>query len=397
MAQTLVERIADVLETDVAVIDDRGMVIATTRPVHLGRSIAVVREQAEIARGMRVPISVEGRAGEVLLYGPVQERSTVPKLTRVLTELILNQSILLDQMPDQHELKDKLIHDFLSGVLDDEGTVLRQGQILGMDLTRPRAVILIDAARFILGDADQPVAAHARSDEAGRRARLVTASIASFFDLPSDTICAHIVHGEIAVLKAVMPQDFADWTEPGDAPTASEAGASWASLDAVKRAAEALLHRLQRDTGAPMTIGIGRYHPGIRGLTASYQDARVALSLGMRLYGPNRVHCLDQLGIAAFVGISDETTKIDLAGHLLSPLDHAPELLETLAVFFDEDCSASATAARLSIHRNTLNYRLDRIASLTGLNPHHFDDAVQIRLALLLRSLRRSNGGCAAA
>ncbi|MCY7322639.1 MAG: helix-turn-helix domain-containing protein, partial [Phormidesmis sp. CAN_BIN36] len=39
------------------------------------------------------------------------------------------------------------------------------------------------------------------------------------------------------------------------------------------------------------------------------------------------------------------------------------------------------------IHRNTLSYRLDKITSLTGLNPRQFDDAVQIRLALLLRSL----------
>ena len=45
---------------------------------------------------------------------------------------------------------------------------------------------------------------------------------------------------------------------------------------------------------------------------------------------------------------------------------------------------------RLSIHRNTLSYRLDKIASLTGLDPRRFDDAVQIRLAVVLRSLRNN-------
>ena len=47
----------------------------------------------------------------------------------------------------------------------------------------------------------------------------------------------------------------------------------------------------------------------------------------------------------------------------------------------------TSTAYRLGIHRNTLNYRLDKVATLTGLDPHRFDDAVQIRLALELRSL----------
>jgi carbohydrate diacid regulator len=88
------------------------------------------------------------------------------------------------------------------------------------------------------------------------------------------------------------------------------------------------------------------------------------------------------------VGVADENTKIDLAKYLLSPLDHERELLSTLDVFFTENCCPSATAKQLSIHRNTLSYRLDKIASLTGLDPRKFDNAVQMRLCLLLRSLQ---------
>jgi len=90
------------------------------------------------------------------------------------------------------------------------------------------------------------------------------------------------------------------------------------------------------------------------------------------------------LGIAAFVGLSDEQTKSDLARHLLSPLDHETELLETLDCFFGQNCSPSSTARLLCIHRNTLSYRLDKITSLTGLDPRQFEDAMQIRLARLL-------------
>jgi carbohydrate diacid regulator len=56
-------------------------------------------------------------------------------------------------------------------------------------------------------------------------------------------------------------------------------------------------------------------------------------------------------------------------------------------VFFAEDCCNAPTAGRLAIHRNTLSYRLDKITSLTGLDPRHFDHAVQIRLALVVRAL----------
>jgi len=92
------------------------------------------------------------------------------------------------------------------------------------------------------------------------------------------------------------------------------------------------------------------------------------------------------LGAAAFVGLPDEETKLDLATHLLTPLGQDEDLIETLQVFFEENCSPSLSSRRLSIHRNTLSYRLDKITSLTGLDPRQFDQAVQIRLALLLRS-----------
>jgi carbohydrate diacid regulator len=185
-------------------------------------------------------------------------------------------------------------------------------------------------------------------------------------------------------LKASNTKNLVLWAEGnGDV----EGNGSWANLAALKRAGNALLARLGNDTKADISIGIGRYHPGLRGLAYSYQDARAALTLGQRIHGRNQVHCLDELGIAGFVGVSDEKTKVELATHLLSPLDHEPELLHTLSTFFAANCSPSATAGELAIHRNTLSYRLDKIASLTGLDPRRFDDAVQIRLALVLRSL----------
>jgi carbohydrate diacid regulator len=101
----------------------------------------------------------------------------------------------------------------------------------------------------------------------------------------------------------------------------------------------------------------------------SYRDARMATSLGRRFQGQNLVHCLDGLGVAAFVGVSDERTKVDLAMHLLSPFDQEPELIESLNAFFAADCCPSTAASALRIHRNTLSYRLEKISMLTGLDP----------------------------
>jgi carbohydrate diacid regulator len=62
-------------------------------------------------------------------------------------------------------------------------------------------------------------------------------------------------------------------------------------------------------------------------------------------------------------------------------------------VFFQENCSPAATSARLFIHRNTLTYRLDKIAALIGLDPKHFEDAMLIRLALMVQTLTDCRAG----
>lgn len=280
--------------------------------------------------------------------------------------------------------KDRLIFDLLHGEAGDDETTVREARAGGLDLAQPRAVVLVDATGYILG----PVRGTFHLQEAGgvpRRSRRVVSWIVDFFQLPHDTICAYLGEGDVAILKASNSRNLDAWTRQTD--DDDTVNPSWSNLAALKRAAAELLAHLQQMTGTALSIGIGRYHPGTSGLAASYRDAIAALTLGRRLLGPNRVYCLDELGVAAFVGLNDERMKSDLAHYLLSPLDHEPELLLTLETFLSADCSPVAAAERLAIHRNTIGYRLAKVASLTGLDPRRFDDALQIRLALVLRGL----------
>lgn len=67
--------------------------------------------------------------------------------------------------------------------------------------------------------------------------------------------------------------------------------------------------------------------------------------------------------------------------------DQGPDMLQTVAVFFDEGSSIEATARRLFIHPNTVRYRLGKVADVTGYSPHTPRDAYAMRLALTLGRL----------
>ena len=71
------------------------------------------------------------------------------------------------------------------------------------------------------------------------------------------------------------------------------------------------------------------------------------------------------------------------AGHALQDLSEKE--LQLLQVYFSHNLSLKDTAEALFIHKNTLQYQLDRIAEKCGRNPRTFQDAFILQFALLCR------------
>jgi carbohydrate diacid regulator len=288
VAEAVAERTAELLCTRVWVTGHRGTVVASSEGLDIGRALP---PQTVAHDGwLRVPIEYGTSRGEVIVAEPTNGEAVPPRLGSALVDLMIHQAIVVAELPNRHVLKNKFIHDLLRGRIDNEADIMREGQMLGMDLTLPRAVLLIDAADYILAADEYRHAAAGRDARAQRaappsgeellstaeariprRAQFVIASIVGFFSLPSDTICAYIGDGEVAILKASGTQDLVAWTD--DDYDHAHSGASWADLAALKRAASALLSRLRHDTRANVSIGIGRYHPGIPGLAHSHAAA----------------------------------------------------------------------------------------------------------------------------
>ncbi|WP_061229882.1 PucR family transcriptional regulator [Dietzia cinnamea] len=70
---------------------------------------------------------------------------------------------------------------------------------------------------------------------------------------------------------------------------------------------------------------------------------------------------------------------------VLQPLESHPDLLETLDRYFTLDLDRGRTARHLSVHPNTVNNRLHRIAELTGADPSRFDGILLLGAALIAR------------
>ena len=62
------------------------------------------------------------------------------------------------------------------------------------------------------------------------------------------------------------------------------------------------------------------------------------------------------------------------------------ETLTTVNMFLDNNLNVSETARKLFVHRNTLLYRLEKLEKSTGLDIRVFDDALTLKIALMVVS-----------
>jgi PucR family transcriptional regulator, purine catabolism regulatory protein len=145
---------------------------------------------------------------------------------------------------------------------------------------------------------------------------------------------------------------------------------------------------------ARIVIGIGRPAISPAHWLQSQQQARESWRLGKEWKG-SPVTYFGDLGLYQLLtalGSNAEAARFyrKTLGRLISHDDNKnAELVETLEAFFTCHGNLSQTASRLHIHRNTLTYRLERIATITQLNLDDPDARFSLQLALKLRPVMR--------
>src|SRR6185369_16030168 len=136
-----------------------------------------------------------------------------------------------------------------------------------------------------------------------------------------------------------------------------------------------------------LLIGVGSFYRGKDGAILAYEEARRALNLGLSIGEQKNMYHIDDLGMIATLAGGNKKWQDNFVRRLLMKLLAEEYLLETVEVFFDKNMSLTQTSKQLNIHRNTLLYRLDKIKKVTGLDPRKFNDAVELKVALILNRM----------
>jgi carbohydrate diacid regulator len=373
LARDIVTRTMQIIPYNVNVMDANGTILASGNPTRVGelhagallalaKGVTVEIDSASARNmhgaqpGVNLPLSVNGQlCGAIGLSGAPDHVRQLGELVRLTAEMILEQAQLAGELQQDSRYREAFVLKLINPEHASPADLAAWARRLDVDLERTHLVFLLE-----LDD-----------NAAGALTEIQRLQMRLLARMPSALTAAAGAH-ELVILD--------------HCPALNDAGADAAI--AARKQEQALSAILRAESVQPHTLTMGIALPGPEGASISYQSARTASRIG-RARHPRRSHhsyyeqALPVLLSALASGW--QATQLRLPIAKLKTQDKQNELLQrTLEAWFAHDGHPAATAEALHIHRNTLDYRLRRVADITGLDLSRLEDRFLLYMSTLL-------------
>jgi len=266
-------------------------------------------------------VGITGTADQVLRFGQVVRRQT---------EILLEEGVLVRTRMTRERVLESLLRDLLTFDPDDPADVSARAGDFGLDLKVPRRALVfeVDPGRGSAAALTSPL-------------RLLREA----FRHPQDVSCA-LSTSRYVVLEHV--------------------GAPGRGRDAA--ALSGLSDEVARIVDGGCLVAIGGPADDVAGISRSYSDALTALRLGPVARRPPPYDIAAVRGHQMILAVPSRA-RHRIAASTLGELRNGRDwesVRDTIVAFVENGFALVAAAAELRIHRNTLVYRLGRIAERSG-------------------------------
>ena len=334
ISQRIVMEMMDVVPYNINVMDEHGVIVGSgdisrigtihegaVRAINKKHIIEIYEDSSSMKPGVNEPIIINNKLiGVIGITGNPNEVRPFSKLVRVAATLLIEQSRMDEEVHNKKLNKQKFYYELTYRKIDYDNNFCEIAKGYGIDLTKSCQAVLIDG-NIKLKDLKLLCSRYPHYSEI--RDRLV------FF--------------------ITYKEDYNN-----------------------------LIKRL-KDIKEVNKISIG---PKEKFVASSLEKAELALEIGKKIKPSNLVYDYNEFRL--FVSLSNENKEI--FSSLISNLDKSGkklELIETIQAYIEENGDINSVANKLKIHRNTLNYRLERITQLTGKNPKNLLDLFELICGLI--------------
>ncbi|MBV7274813.1 helix-turn-helix domain-containing protein [Clostridiaceae bacterium UIB06] len=348
LAQRIVDQMIKVIPYEVIITNDQAIIIGSSYKERIGKfhsvskSVLEAKEPVEIyddsllgvKKGVSSPIFFSGRlVGVIGVAGNPNVVKPFSELVRVTAELLINQEYVLTERKIKEQEIEKFLYELAYANEEYSQSFIERGLSLGIDLTISYTALVINFEEESLGEIRYYLNCFLQNNE-------------YYLLLNPNSIVVFMCSDKpiVKTLEKFLTTRFI----------------------------------------CNMKIGIGLNESIVAN---SVKQAFTALNIGMKLESEKNIYLYEDLRFVSMLANFKRDFKLDDIIKKLKSEGKQSELLDTLAAYVYNNGEANKTSEVLHIHRNTLNYRLEKIQEISGKNPKNLIELFELFTAYVISML----------
>ncbi|MGI5963404.1 MAG: CdaR family transcriptional regulator [Lawsonibacter sp.] len=367
-AQQIVDEMKQSLHRDINIMDENGIILASTNPVRRGTlhqgAVRVIQERLSeltiqkddpasgVQRGINLPISIDGKlAGVIGITGDPEEVSLFGEIIQRMTEILISSARQAEQSDLMDRAKSLFVENWLFATTPDWPELEIRGRLLGLDINVSYTVALLELSDQELSGYSKP------EDSTEMRSSLILRMIQNHLRDDPRHYCAVIRSKMIILLCQISRQKAYD------------------KITGICRDIESFY-------GLAVSGGISGASRDPMDIRRCYLEAQTANTVAVQSL-QSRVVFYNQVSLEFILRSIPRSIQQDLHQLIFSPCtpQEREEFLQTILLYFDQDGDIRRCADKIFVHRNTFQYHIERIKRRTGYDLRVPKDAMLLYLA----------------
>ena len=412
-AQSIVDEMKASIHRDINIMDERGVIIASTNParrgtLHLGAariirdglsSLTIGRDNPEegVQRGINLPISIGGElAGVIGITGDPSEVSVFGDIIKRMTEIMVKNVRQQEENDLQDQAKRLFLENWIFSQYPDWPDLEVRGRLLGFRINEPYRIALLDMDRGERPEHGQSVSAEpAAENEAGAlssASRTAAGGIRPGTAAPDGAADAVQADSE-ELQNGIILRKIQDYIrrEPGQYCLAMRSRIMILLCRSSPAGTSALLGRICRDIESEFRVGISAGVSSVSRAPAEirrcYMEAQTAANVAAQA-ADRRIVFYNQVS-TEFIALSippeirKSLEQLVFAG---CTREERQAFSKLIRLYYEEDGDLNRCAAHAFVHRNTIRYHISQIRKKTGYDLRIPRDAMLLCLAAQTRT-----------
>jgi carbohydrate diacid regulator len=352
-ATYIVHEISKIIGQRINMMNEKGIIIASSDVERIGSFHAAAKEivdnklQEVVVKsdseylgarsGINLAINFQDDiVGVIGVTGPYQEVAKYGQIIKKMTEILILDQYYKEQKEIDNRIKDRYLDEWILGDSKNiNPQFIQQGNALQIDITLPRRVM---ALSFLAPKQ------HVDSE----LQRMIDSSEKIVKDIISENSNSVYLKNGIELLCALL--DCSD--------------------DAMIKIAERMKQEIEAKYPITFCCGIDASCEGYLLIHNSVIKAEKALKTSIR--SPQKgIRLYESITMEIFQSELSNDTKLEYIKRIFKncTIKEIENWIVVLNVFYEEEGSIVSTAQRLYIHKNTLQYKLNKIKERTGYDP----------------------------